>query len=1031
METDTQCQFLVNRIRVLVSYRRILVFTDKSVRTLNPDSYSITNEFAYQHIQSVKVGVDRFSFVIEILHPNTKKSMYYDYSSENFRCEILTRLNECLYCYRSQLYDDMHTNLLHKGTKPPTDGPLLLEYDRSTENSSNNNNKNHKDGVGIGVDGEGREDDIRIGDISFSESSYYNAKRVTKAGKQVHTLLTVRSYGIVEVEEYMNEKRELRCYHFHQLSSISTLKDTPVIYFTSHNRMKIFKLEVGMELQLLYSEIQEKMALVGASCLFTNDENTPTAIIGNTRTDGSTNTSGVDKENDANSTRSKLPPHMKNKSSTLARKILSLTDIITQRNDIAASVIGSGPISTFEITKFSSRHTRPVARQLQINEEYLVEKDSAGFVTHSYRRLTSIFCIVRHSNNNREYTIESDDGSDRRYACSQRDELLTVILDICHAVGNNKVMVRSESSNALRLLPRNVSSEVYSQALEGGVAGGSNIHDFFFGSNSLETCLMIRLHKMLSIHIQVLTAVPGGQGPHRAPGGGVGIGAKAIEESARVAICSVCMEFNSNIGFPGISVDSRADLVKAVMLYLLQGINSELLKTSTSSNTSNDANQGDGNTNAVDSNEEGGPVDVSEKQSNIRCLNIMLQTLCRIIPCVHGYKAFCELNTINSRLILVQLLIIDNTFTNYWALEVLKMLCNCPYSPRNVKQEYVNKRTLLTDQMLECILHLVSETSSDETNTTTAISTDDTTRVAPSRSGSVTLPGGEGEWNEARRSESVDSATMVDHQNRELSGEAMNSPVRHLLTPLRSPLPASRSPIRNHTPTRVASISTIATTPTRTPVGPQKRQNFEHDIPPELIPTRTFSRTFGPSPLLLMNVASLLEAILSGRRDTSSPELVALVLKKLGKRCELLLLMLRNISFVVLENAAILMYILLKHHPSVAPSLKEIALCEGLAIKHFYNAVFSPSSTQRYISRFLVSTWMSGDDMLGDMGKALLCRILPQGLVAFLKAPSLTLAQRQYLDEMEEEYYDSNTNTKKVGGVSNPNPALLLFLYSP
>ena len=176
------------------------------------------------------------------------------------------------------------------------------------------------------------------------------------------------------------------------------------------------------------------------------------------------------------------------------------------------------------------------------------------------------------------------------------------------------------------------------------------------------------------------------------------------------------------------------------------------------------------------------------------------------------------------------------------------------------------------------------------------------------------------------------------------------------------------------------------------------------------------SSVFGPNGLVTMSAASLLESVLSSRRDTTAPETVVAIMDRVGQRCEMLLHMLQTTSFVVLENAAILMFILLKHRPDVAPVLKEVALCEGLALKHFYNAVFSPNSTQRYISRFLVATWMSGDEKEGDMGKALLTRILPRGLVEYLRAPPFSRAQRKCLEELEEEYYASSAsfNMRKV-----------------
>jgi hypothetical protein len=128
----------------------------------------------------------------------------------------------------------------------------------------------------------------------------------------------------------------------------------------------------------------------------------------------------------------------------------------------------------------------------------------------------------------------------------------------------------------------------------------------------------------------------------------------------------------------------------------------------------------------------------------------------------------------------------------------------------------------------------------------------------------------------------------------------------------------------------------------------------------------------------------------------------------LKKRCEALINMLRSSSFLIMENAAILMFVLLKNRPSVAPHLKEMALSEGLTIKHFYYACFSPSSSQRFISRFLVATWMSGN-VRDSPGKKLLCRMLPTGLIEYLKVASITEEQRRNLDELEDKFYAVST----------------------
>ena len=135
---------------------------------------------------------------------------------------------------------------------------------------------------------------------------------------------------------------------------------------------------------------------------------------------------------------------------------------------------------------------------------------------------------------------------------------------------------------------------------------------------------------------------------------------------------------------------------------------------------------------------------------------------------------------------------------------------------------------------------------------------------------------------------------------------------------------------------------------------------------------------FFPNSLVIVSAAALLESIVSSRRDTSSPELLCSFLDLLSDRSEVLIHMLRSSSFLIMENAAVLMFILLKNRGSSAKTLKELALSECLTLKHIYNAVFSPSDTQRYISRFLANTWLTGSER-SNPGKALLHRMIPTG----------------------------------------------------
>ena len=103
-----------------------------------------------------------------------------------------------------------------------------------------------------------------------------------------------------------------------------------------------------------------------------------------------------------------------------------------------------------------------------------------------------------------------------------------------------------------------------------------------------------------------------------------------------------------------------------------------------------------------------------ERLDVTRYLVTLLQTLYRIIPCVHGYKSLVEIKEVDTRMLLLQLMRLDKEFVNYWTLEVLSVLCRCPLIPRCTQQEFVNKHTLLSDGMLRCLIEQMSWSKTDE-----------------------------------------------------------------------------------------------------------------------------------------------------------------------------------------------------------------------------------------------------------------------------------------------------------------------------
>ena len=149
-----------------------------------------------------------------------------------------------------------------------------------------------------------------------------------------------------------------------------------------------------------------------------------------------------------------------NKKSAVQLVDLNLKEEVAHRT--STNNTAHATVSMFDVSKVTRRSVRPVSRQMHITEELIVEKDSSGFQTISYQRIDNIYAIVRSWVSHREFTIEYNNGMSRTYSCAVRDTLLATLLDICHAVGNTKVIITGEISDNLRLLPRDVNEEYHS-----------------------------------------------------------------------------------------------------------------------------------------------------------------------------------------------------------------------------------------------------------------------------------------------------------------------------------------------------------------------------------------------------------------------------------------------------------------------------------------------------------------------------------------------------------------------------------------
>lgn len=694
----------------------------------------------------------------------------------------------------------------------------------------------------------------------FKKAGPFTAQRVRKNGSRVDCKLIFVSYGIVEVDIANRIVQEYKWVNFSRFGSDEKVNG---LFFEATRRTKIFYIS---DINLVIENMKYQLKQLGLDDI----------------------------------------PYIPNQDLTL---------VMDYRFKKYSSIPTA--VSIFDVNKITNRSLRPMPRQMHISEDFIMEKDASGFQFISYQRIETVYALVRSWNNPREFSIEYNDGSSRTYTSTTRDSLLAMLLDVCHAAGNIRVIVTGEVSDGLRLMPRFAEEEYQ-----------SSIKDAFFGASSIEAWYLNHLSKVCK-----------------------------NSPNDSMAVEQACKELNANVPCPGISPSSDPNLVKSAMSGVLKTLHAMIVSSFT-----------------------------DERADHSRAIATLLQTLFRLIPCIQGFKGFVEVREVDTRLLILQLLKMDNDFINYWTLEVLMVLCRCPLDPRNMQQEFVNKQTLLTDRTLKCLIELMVfrpeiEESTDQSNA--PISIDSAVDVGNAPPVSVAP---------------VEPTATITQTATQANVDSNPTPTSHLST---KGAKSSKPEMKTYQQT-LASGS-------RGAVG---EMSVEEELGGEV--------NFIPNSLVVIGAAALLESLVCSRRDTSSPELLNTILDLLGDRCEALMSMLRSTSFLIMENAAILMFTLIKNRPAIAPLLKELALSDCLVLKHFYNAVFSPSGTQRFISRFLVATWMAGSEKT-SAGKALLLRMIPSGLVEYLKFKPITEEHRTNLDMMEDEFYAQFANAGIVSRQSGSN----------
>ena len=131
--------------------------------------------------------------------------------------------------------------------------------------------------------------------------------------------------------------------------------------------------------------------------------------------------------------------------------------------------------------------------------------------------------------------------------------------------------------------------------------------------------------------------------------------------------------------------------------------------------------------------------------------------------------------------------------------------------------------------------------------------------------------------------------------------------------------------------------------------------------------------------------------------------------------------MLRSRCAIVVENAALLLQIVTQYQPQTAILIRQSALNSALVLRHFYRGIFSPSESQRFLSRYLVSLWMTGKAECDE--KQLLARMIPSGFLPYLAMPPLSDMEIDIMDELERGGIEASDNYGRVNTASSADNA--------
>jgi len=98
--------------------------------------------------------------------------------------------------------------------------------------------------------------------------------------------------------------------------------------------------------------------------------------------------------------------------------------------------------------------------------------------------------------------------------------------------------------------------------------------------------------------------------------------------------------------------------------------------------------------------------------------------------------------------------------------------------------------------------------------------------------------------------------------------------------------------------------------------------------------------------------------------------------------------------------------------------MQRAALSSGVLLRHFFNGIFHASTDQRFVSRYLVELWCTGN----PTAHTLLRHMFPSGMLVFLDMPKLSAPEREGLETMEVSKLRAELGAADDDGISAHDP---------